>query len=247
MKVIVSLTTTPPRLTHLAPVLQGLLGQACHEVWLNVPRKYDRWPEWNESIPDYIYDLGPKLVVNRDCEDRGPGTKYLGSAHKLLPDDIIVYVDDDTLYDPRLVTNLLKWWKTDQKSAWGLSGFTFENYFKGRFPRQHGVNLDLIEGYGGVIVKAGWIHNLTDEFNELLKEARFADDVIISNLLEKQGIRRRSVYCEDCHVGQVRQLSHGFQSDALHNQTHGGHKQNYLNVLKILEDKGKYYFSYKCL
>jgi hypothetical protein len=49
-----------------------------------------------------------------------------------------------------------------------------------------------------------------------------------------------------CHVGQVRQLDHGFQSDALHNQTHGGHKQNYFNVLKSLELKGKSYFSYKC-
>jgi len=244
MKVIVSLTSTPPRLALLGEVLSHLSAQACHEIWVNIPMKYKRWPDWDGTIPGFLYELGPRIVINRDCEDVGPGTKYLGSAHKLLPDDLIIIVDDDTLYDPFLVKNLIKWWKTDQTSAWGLSGFTFENYFNGHFPRQHGVSLDLIEGYGGIIVKASWINNLRGEFYELLEEARFADDVILSNLLEKQGVHRRSVYCEECHVGQVRQLSHGFQSDALHHQTHGGHKQNYFNVLKNLKDKDKLYFTY---
>jgi hypothetical protein len=246
MKVIVSLTSTPPRLSLLGPVLTALSTQTCHEIWVNIPKKYNRWPDWDGDIPGFLYEMGPKIVINRECEDMGPGTKYLGSAPHLQPDDLIIIVDDDTLYDPFLVKNLLKWYRTDTKSAWGLSGFTFENYFRGHFPRQHGVALDLIEGYGGIIVKADWIQKFSSEFLELLEEARFADDVILSNLLEKQGVMRRSVFCEECHVGQVRQLSQGFQSDALHNQTQGGHKQNYFNVLKSLELKGKSYFSYKC-
>lgn len=246
MKVIVSLTSTPPRLAHLAPVLETLLGQACHEVWINIPRRYDRWPEWDGVVPDYIYNLGPKLVVNRDCLDQGPGTKYLGSVHKLLPEDLVIYVDDDTLYDQRLVMNLLKWHKTDSKSAWGLSGFNLGDYFKGHFPRQHGQTIDVVEGYGGVIVKAEWIQKIREEFNELITEARFADDIIISNLFAKHGIMKKTVHCQDCNLSMVHQVEHGFRPDALHNQTHGGHKQNYFNVLKILEDKGKYYFYYKC-
>jgi hypothetical protein len=244
MKVIVSLTSTPPRLALLGEVITRLLAQACHEVWVNIPRRYNRWPAWNGDIPGFLYEMGPKVIVNRECEDLGPGTKYLGPAHKLLPEDLIVYVDDDTLYDSFLVKNLLKWWNTDQTSAWGLSGFTLENYFKGYFPRQHGTCLDIVEGYGGVIVKAGWIQNLREEFIELLEEAKFADDVVLSNLLEKRGIARRSVFCQECHVGQVQQLAHGFQGDALHNQSQGGHKQNYFNVLKNLKDKDKLYMKF---
>jgi hypothetical protein len=116
--------------------------------------------------------FGTKLKVNRDCEDLGPGTKVIGPASHLDSEDLIVYLDDDTNYDPKLVTNLLKWWKTDTRSAWGLSGFDFENYFHRKYPRQHGVPVDVLEGYGAVLVKAGWIHNLVSEFKELREEVK---------------------------------------------------------------------------
>jgi hypothetical protein len=183
------------------------------------------------------------VKVNRECEDVGPGTKAIGPASNLDPDDVIVYLDDDTLYDEKMVTNLLKWWKTDTKSAWGLSGFDFENYFKRHYPRQHGTPLDVLEGYGAVVVKVEWIQNLITEFKELRDEAKAADDVILSNLLTKQGVKVKTVFVPECHIGQVRQLSYGFDSDALH---HSGHHDNYKRVLKSLEDKGKNYFKYKC-
>ena len=75
MKVIVSLTSTPPRFQHLGHILKSLCEQTCHEVWLNVPRKYNRWPDWDGDIPGFLYEMGPKIVINRDCEDLGPGTK----------------------------------------------------------------------------------------------------------------------------------------------------------------------------
>lgn len=241
MKVVVSLTTIPPRLGKLSHVLHGLVCQACHEVWINIPKKYSRFPDWDGQVPDFS-NFGPKLVVNRDCEDLGPGTKFFGPAAHLDPEDLIVYLDDDTIYDSRLVTNLIKWWRTDTKSAWGLSGFDFENYFKCHFPRTHGVPLDVLEGYGSVLVKAGWIQAALPEFIELRAEATAADDIIISNLLAKQNVRLKTVYVQDCHVGHLQQLQHGFESDALHRQTVGGHQENYRNVLKSLEFKGKFYY-----
>jgi hypothetical protein len=218
------------------------MKQMCHEIWVNIPLKYNRFPDWDGQVPDLSY-FGPKVKVNRACEDVGPGTKAIGPASNLDPADIIVYLDDDTLYDEKMVTNLLKWWKTDTKSAWGLSGFDFENYFKRHYPRQHGTPLDVLEGYGAVVVKAEWIQNLITEFKELRDEAKAADDVILSNLLTKQGVKLKTVFMPECHIGQVRQLSYGFDSDALH---HGCHHDNYKRVLKSLEDKGKNYFKYKC-
>jgi len=246
MKVIVSLTSIPSRFDKLPSIVNNLIQQTCHEVWVNIPQKYNRFPEWDRNIPDELFQLGPKVIVNTDCEDFGPGTKFIGPALKLLPEDLIIYVDDDTNYDPKLVTNLLRWWNTDRKSAWGLSGFKFENYFKGHYPRQHGEPLDVLEGYGGVLVKAGWVQDVLPEFKELL-EVTWHDDMILCNLLEKHGVPRKTVFVDECNLGQVQQYQYGFEQDALHHIAgEGGHMSNNLKILKSFEDKGKLYYKFRC-
>ena len=246
MKVIVSLTSVPSRFNKLPLIVENLLKQACHEVWINIPSKYNRFPDWDQKIPTELYNLGPKVVVNEGCEDFGPGTKFLAPAVKLLPEDLIVYLDDDTNYDPKLVTNLLRWWNTDRTSAWGLSGFKFENYFQGHYPRQHGASVDVLEGYGAVIVKAEWIQKILPEFKELL-EVTWHDDMILCNLLEKHGINRKTLFVQECNLGQIQQYQFGFDSDALHHVAgEGGHPANNLKILKGFEDKGKLYYNYKC-
>lgn len=245
MKVIVSLTTTPPRFDKLQIVIPNLLSQTCHEVWLNIPTRYNRFPDWDGQLPD-LSNFDSKLKINRDCEDLGPGTKFMGPIAHLNPEDLIVYVDDDTNYDSKLVTNLLKWFRTDPQSAWGLSGFNFENYFEGKFPRQHGVPLDVLEGYGSVIVKAGWLQKVLPEFKELL-EVTWHDDMILCNLLEKHGIQRKTVFVAECNLGQIQQYTYGFEADALHHVAGtGGHVENNRKILKNFEDKGKNYYKFKC-
>lgn len=244
MKVVVSLTSIPSRFARLAPVVEALARQTCHEVWLNIPRKYNRFPDWDGQIPEELYHIGDKVVINRDCEDFGPGTKFIGPALKLLPDDLIIYVDDDTAYDERLVTNLLKWHATDTKSAWGLSGFNFVNYFRGQFPRQHGQPVDVLEGYGAVLVKARWIQDALPEFKELLA-VTWHDDMILCNLLEKAGVQRKTVFVPECNLGHVRQSDYGFGSDALHTIAGpGGHQINNAKILENFKDKGKLYYKY---
>jgi hypothetical protein len=242
MKVVISLTTIPSRFDKLGQILPDLTLQACHEVWLNIPQRYTRFPDWDGTVPEILHD---KVIINRDCEDFGPGTKFIGPALKLLPDDLIIYVDDDTHYDPYLAKNLLKWHLTDTKSAWGLSGFKFEDYFKDHYPRQHGAPLDVLEGYGAVIVKAKWIQDALPEFKELL-DVTWHDDMLLCNLLEKVGVQRKTVFTPECNVGQhIRQFGFGFGEDALHVVAGpGGHKENNMKILKDLELKGKLYYKY---
>lgn len=243
-RVILSLTSIPPRFKELRPVLESLIKQTCHEIWLNIPPTYTRFPEWDGRVPDDLCRVDPKVVINRDCEDLGPGTKFIGSALKAGPDDLIVYLDDDTAYDSRLVTNLLKWYRTDPASAWGLSGFTFENYFKGHFPREHGASVDVLEGYGAVIVRAKWIQDALPEFKELL-DVTWHDDMILCNLLEKAGVKRRTIHVTECHLGLVRQSAYGFDENALHHVAGpGGHMANNLKILQKFKDKGKMYYRY---
>jgi hypothetical protein len=241
MKIVISFTTIPSRFEKLNFVIENLKKQLHHELWINIPKSYKRFPDWNGVIPQF----DPHVFVN-ECEDYGPASKVLGPAMKLAPDDLIIYLDDDTLYDERMVTNLIKWWRTDTQSAWGLSGFNFENYFNKNYPRQHGTRVDVLEGYGAVIVRAGWIQNLFEEFKELMDDAEKADDVILSNLLTKQGVGLRTLFTAECNVSKIQQLAYGFDNDALHHLTPGGHHANYRKVLECLEGKGKSYFKYKC-
>ena len=237
-KVIVSLTSIPSRFDKLPSIIESLTRQMCHEIWVNIPKKYTRFPEWDGQVPDLGSDS--KVKLNRDCEDWGPGTKFIGPA--LVSDaDLIVYVDDDTVYDQRLVMNLLKWHRTDPESVWGMSGFKFEDYFKGQYPRVHGEPLDVIEGYGGVIVKAEWIRNLIPEFKELL-EVTPMDDIIVSNLFAKEGIKCKTINTTEFHIGvALQQLPYGFGPDALHS-VDGGHLKNNAKILESFAELGKNYF-----
>lgn len=234
MRVIVSMTTIPSRINQaLALAHNELVNQTCHEVWVNIPRVYKRFPDWKG---EEITSDNPKVFINRECEDLGPATKVFGPALVLDPDDIIVYVDDDTSYDSKMVTNLLKWHRL-LKCVVGLSGFNFENYFKGHFPREHGSSVDVIEGYGGVLVKAEWIHKLYPTFLQLTEEAKFADDVVLSFLMKNvTGIDMKTVFLPECNIITcVKQYNYGFGHDALHNQVQGGHKENYAKVLDSIK------------
>jgi hypothetical protein len=235
-KVIVSLTSIPSRFDKLPSIVEALTHQACHEIWVNIPQKYTRFPDWDGQVPDL--GSNSKVKLNRPSEDWGPGTKFIGPA--LASDaDLIVYVDDDTVYDQRLVMNLLKWHRTDPESVWGMSGFKFDDYFKGQYPRVHGEPLDVIEGYGGVIVKAEWVRNFVSEFKELLAVTPM-DDIIASNLFAKAGIKRKTIHTAEFHIGMaLQQLEYGFGPDALHTV---GHVANNAKILENFTSVGKNYF-----
>ena len=235
MKVIVSMTTIPSRIPHALKLAQEeLVNQTCHGVWVNIPRVYKRFPDWTGEVSQTFSNK--RVRMHRECEDLGPATKVFGAALELEPEDIIVYLDDDTSYDMRLVTHLLKWHKV-YNCAVGLSGFSFENYFKGYFPREHGASVDVLEGYGAVLVKAGWIQSIYPTFMKLIDEAKFADDIVLSILLKRvAGVDLKTVCVTECNVGSsVRQHHYGFDKDALHNQVQGGHRENYALVLESLK------------
>lgn len=241
MKVIVSLTTIPTRFKYIGPILESLCQQDCDEVWLNIPQKYNRFPDWDGVMPSGF--TNSKIKLNLVDKDYGPATKFIGPALKVNPNDVIVYLDDDTDYDPRLTSHLIKWWRLDPTSAWGMSGFLFKNYFKGRYPRQHGESVDVLEGYGGVAVKAECIQKVIPEFLELL-EVTWHDDMILCNLLAKAGIKRRTVFTPEMNIGNIRQYQYGFEADALHHIAGGGHTENNKNILKDFKDKEKMYYDF---
>ena len=250
MKLILSLTSIPTRFDKLPPLIEHLKQQGPYEIWVNIPQKYKRFPDWDGIFP--WTDLGENVVINRDCDDWGPGTQAMGPIAK-TDADLIVYVNDDTLYHPDMTKQLMIWQSVDARSAWGLSGFNFENYFKGQYPRTHGIPVDVLESYGAVIAKVSWLKTIFPEFVEL-SAVTWNDDILISNLFQKHNIPRKTVYTTECNLGQLKQLEYGFGTDALHHlaaeasgTTALTHTENNKKILMDLDNLGKNYYKFICV
>ena len=250
MKVILSITSIPTRFQYLKPLVQHLKEiKGCDEVWVNIPKKYNRFPDWDGDFP--YESFGENTVINRDCEDLGPGTQAMGPIGKTNA-DMILYVNDDTLYKEDMGLHLMKCFELEgSKSVWGLSGFDFETYFKGVYPREHAKSVDVLESYGSCLAKTEWLEKILPEFRELYAIS-WNDDMLLSNLFEKHGIMRRTCFTHHCNLGQLRQLNYGFGDDALHylaakdsNTETLSHTENNKKILRDLESIGKKYFKYE--
>ena len=127
-RVVVSLTTTPNRLSKVSNAVNSLLAQryAPDAVYLNVPEgPMKRHPErsYDEvSIPAEI-NSNPKVTVIRSI-DYGPATKLIPALHRETdPDTLIITVDDDFEY-PELLTEALAWEAYHRpKDALGVCGW----------------------------------------------------------------------------------------------------------------------------
>ena len=102
-KIIVSLTSFPPRYKTIVPCLQSLLMQTTKPdkiiVWL-----YEKdFPITDEMKSLCQYGVEYKSVT----EDVRPHNKYL-YAMRYFPNDLIITVDDDIIYPNNLIENLVR-------------------------------------------------------------------------------------------------------------------------------------------
>ena len=107
MKKIISLTSIPSRFKTLPAIVYDLeKHQDIDEIWVNIPYKYNRFPDTEVVLPDF--SLCSKVVINR-CIDYGPGTMYMGPANSDKCDaDIVIVVNDDTKYPSNLTSKLVE-------------------------------------------------------------------------------------------------------------------------------------------
>ena len=111
--IYLTLTTLPTRLNSIYPediklCIDSLLNQTYsdYEIHLNIPSKHKHTGEKYE-IPDWLIEKeseNPKLKVFTGLEDLGPVTKVFYTVDRVKnPDDLIIVVDDDMIYDERLI------------------------------------------------------------------------------------------------------------------------------------------------
>ncbi|GAA6208338.1 hypothetical protein NBRC116601_16310 [Cognatishimia sp. WU-CL00825] len=97
-RVIISLTTIPPRFAKIGPTLRDLLAQDIEiaEIRLNLARQYRRFPGELPSLPA----LPEGITLHWSPEDFGPATKLLPTLldHRNEDSTEILFCDDDQRY-----------------------------------------------------------------------------------------------------------------------------------------------------
>lgn len=104
-QLIVSLTSFGDRLQWSAPAIESIMEQTVKAnrivLWL------DHEFEKPHMIPQDIIMLEKRGLEIRFTDDCGPATKLIPSL-KAFPDDIIITIDDDTMYNYDIIDKLLR-------------------------------------------------------------------------------------------------------------------------------------------
>ena len=195
----VSLTSIPPRHKYLPRIVKNLLKQA-YAVYVCIPKKYTKYPD---PFP-FPEPNDSRIKIVRTEIDYGPATKFLGCPRDGV--DCIIYVDDDTEYPETLVASLLTAHKKDPEAVWGLSGFLIDEYRNSNILNHHGRCVDVIEGFGGVLIPT---KVLNTHFDEIVSNLGPADDIMLSKVLDRHNVPRRILCTKDCHIGLVKQYNLG--------------------------------------
>lgn len=195
-KIIISFTISSKKIYLIEKTLLSIINQNIKpsQIYVNIPifRKTD------ESYPDPLLifshqELFRDIIWNKDCEDDGPITKLSGVFNLIneKEDTWIITIDDDIKYlqyTIELYVNYIT--KIDCKNAYGLSGFNWIN--EKMIPVYENKIANVIEGsscyHRSFFPNRLWNNYLKKIIGD--KNCRFSDDLIISNWLALNFIKR---------------------------------------------------------
>ena len=203
-RIIVTLTTIPPRFIRLHYTLESLFCQTVQPdmIVINVPEKYNNYSN------DILFPKVEKeyVIVNR-CKDYGPATKLLGLYgtkiyNDMCDDDIIIVVDDDRNYNNKMIEGMLNYHRQYPNAALTIAGWDIEaltrnkiQYEKTKMPR--GMSdfksfgyVDILGGCCGfLLTKSGCPFNHSMIFALKPNDPKYyVDDVWLSGFLTLNGV-----------------------------------------------------------
>ena len=105
-EVILSLTTIPCRKEHLIKTIGSLISQRpVKKICINLDNNLTQ--EDYDFYKDRIAILDSRIEINKDCDPKWRSANKLLPTIKKYPNDVVVTVDDDTIYDSTLVEQLV--------------------------------------------------------------------------------------------------------------------------------------------
>lgn len=175
----VALTSIPPRLPHLGPTLESILGQRPRpdRVLLCLPRRYRRFPD---PVTPPSLPAGVELLWSD--KDLGPATKALAPTRALAGTEaVLVYCDDDWIYGPGWLAALTEGPETVVRTG---AGFSVEA-LRRRPARPPGGETDIAMGFAGVAIRPDM---LPPRAADIPPEAWAVDDVWLSGVFAAEGL-----------------------------------------------------------
>jgi hypothetical protein len=243
-RLVVSLTTSPRRITLIEPMLRGVMSQTVvpSRIVLNLPHVFKRdGSVFEEPLPDFIAN-NPRIVVNK-CDDLGPATKIiptvqlLQSEPKVPQGTIIVSLDDDILYQRDTLERFVRASRAHPQAV--ITGASY-------MPLRGTGEYELVEGWSGVAYRLPVLADLSPStFRTMSTECFVSDDFVLSNHLrgKKIPIRRIDVVKTP--------LEYGLRSDGLHKGVGGvqdnwkdGRNLRYLACARHLHQQNNLHISY---
>lgn len=197
MKIIVTLTTIPSRLSSdkygdwgIKSCIESLQNQNYddYEIHFNIPN-FNKSTNEEYIIPDWLNNYD-KIKIFR-TEDLGPATKLIPTVERLTdPEDVIIVADDDLIYCPDMVQahvdNQMKW-KEEIIGYDGMRSRNDDGTFASRFNDSRDYyftsihfssKVDILQHYKTVSYKRRYFE---DDFFDFVKEYySWSDDLLIA-------------------------------------------------------------------
>ncbi len=129
-RLIISLTTIPPRFDKIGKTLRDLVNQRVRadEIRLTLARTYRRFPGELPSLPE----VPEGVQIHWSDIDYGPATKVLPTVLDTRGQDVdILFCDDDQAYPRDLTAQMLKARKRHPGACIARRGYHLENRGKG--------------------------------------------------------------------------------------------------------------------
>lgn len=213
-KVVVTLTTVPPRLSDVGErgfntAISSILFQdydGDYEVHLNIPSVLKTTGEVY-VVPDWLRELAaeyPTLKIFEGVEDYGPLTKLIHTvARETDPETIIIVCDDDLVYHPKMVEEQVKNQETYIDTAIGYDGSRAEDTsiygimdIRNHFVVSVHTNMyvNILQHYKTISYRRRFFGpDFEDYVNAAWNDQTFTawnDDILVSAYMGKQGLQK---------------------------------------------------------
>lgn len=186
--IVVSLTTIAERIKLLPDCLTSLMTQTttASKIYINIPIQILKGVQ---TVVDKVDPKHEAIVINIVVKDLGPITKLVPILDRETNGATqIVLVDDDIIYDPRLIATL-----TDPKHqrhpAVGLAGRTTTLEYKDN----HRDKIYLLETFAGVRYHRHMFPASSAEFQRWIEQlwdkhpqCQWTDDIVIAHWINRK-------------------------------------------------------------
>ena len=144
--IYISITTVPKRINNIKKTVDSLLNQTKKpdKIFVNIPIQYRRFKETVKDVDIPKFDEKKVEVIR--CEDYGPGTKLLGSLHKVKKDSLIILADDDHLYENYMIEKFHYFYSKAPENAYSFYVHALNNFGVGQGADGFAINSNFLDG-----------------------------------------------------------------------------------------------------